>query len=133
MQFVETDVASGGSGITFVPHDPQSSVPPCPPVPVPGQRCVTPAFLETSHDIAELDLLRYYPDDGSSLHRPFLSKETVFPFNDEPGRDGLARNRGRPDAAPRVQGHARRRRHGLRGPSGARLLREPDPPVPRHR
>jgi hypothetical protein len=81
MQFVETDVANGGSGITFVPHDPQSSVPPCPPVPVPGQRCVFPAFLETSHDVAELDLLRFYPDQGSSLLRPFLAKETVFPFN----------------------------------------------------
>ncbi len=39
-----------------------------------------PAFLETNHSTAELDLLRYYDDDGSSLHRPFISKEEIFPF-----------------------------------------------------
>jgi YVTN family beta-propeller protein len=84
MQFVETDVANGGSGIAAVPHDPLSSVPPCPPTaPMlpPGVRCVRPAFLETNHDTAELDLLRYYNDDGSSLNRPFLAKERVFTFN----------------------------------------------------
>ena len=84
MQFVETDVDNGGSAITFVPHDPDSSVPPCP-VSVPGQvtplssmPCVAPAFLETSHAVANLDLLRYYSDLGSSLERPFLAKEATF-------------------------------------------------------
>jgi hypothetical protein len=88
MQFVETDVANGGSGITAVPHAPLSSVPPCatfvpgmpPPVIAPGARCVRPAFLETSHATPELDLLRYYDDDGSSLHRPFLVKELAIPL-----------------------------------------------------
>jgi hypothetical protein len=80
MQFVETDLPNGGSGITFVPHDPDSSVPPCAVPPVPGVSCVRPAFLETNHSTAELDLLRYYDDDGSSLHRPFISKEEIFPF-----------------------------------------------------
>ncbi len=101
MQFVETDVANGGSGITFVPHDPNSSVPPCPGEdtatdagtvateagapdggvgPVPGMRCVRPAFLETNHSTAEVDLLRYYSDFGSSQNRPFISKEAVTPI-----------------------------------------------------
>jgi hypothetical protein len=104
MQFVETDVANGGSGIAFVPHDPQSSVPPCgteatiaaavadagmipdggvfpdgsTETPAPGMRCVRPAFLETNHDTAEVDLLRYYSDLGSSQMRPFLVKEATF-------------------------------------------------------
>jgi hypothetical protein len=45
---------------------------------VPGMRCVRPAFLQTSHDTAEVDLLRYYTDDGSSQTRPFLVKEAAF-------------------------------------------------------
>jgi hypothetical protein len=100
MQFVLTDVLNGGSGITAVPHDPDASVKPCenemPPNTAPGAMhpntaptaahtlppgCVNPAFLETSHDVAELDLLRYYNDDGSSLHRPFLTKERIYNFN----------------------------------------------------
>ena len=92
MQFVETDVVNGGSGITFIPHDPNSSVPPCPPPPPPGDAgmastpagmkpCVEPAFLETSHGAAQIDLLRYYSDDGSSLHRPFIAKEAQFDLN----------------------------------------------------
>ncbi len=79
MQFVLDDVVSGGSGITAIPHDPDSSVPPCPPVPNP-QNCVNPAFLETSSNVAEIDLLRYYSDDNSGLKRPFLTKESAFPF-----------------------------------------------------
>jgi hypothetical protein len=81
MQFVETDVVNGGSGITFVPHDVNSSVPPCQTPPLPGVSCVGPAFLETSHTTAEIDLLRYYSDDGSSLHRPFIAKEAAITFD----------------------------------------------------
>jgi hypothetical protein len=40
--------------------------------------CVRPAFLETTHSAAELDLLRYYNDDGSSLPRPFLVREVAY-------------------------------------------------------
>jgi hypothetical protein len=79
MQFVVSNIVFGGSGITFIPHDPQASVPPCE---INGyvSPCVRPAFLETSHNAAEIDLLRYYNDDGSSLHRPFLTKEEVITF-----------------------------------------------------
>ena len=80
MQFVETDVDNGGDGIAAIPHDPDSTVPPCKNPPTPGVQCVGQAFLETNHDTPELDLLRYYTDDGSSLQRPFLSKEAVFGF-----------------------------------------------------
>jgi hypothetical protein len=62
-----------------VPHDPSASVPPCELLPTPGP-CVRPAFLETNNTTAELDLLRYYSDDGSSQVRPFLVKEATFPF-----------------------------------------------------
>jgi YVTN family beta-propeller protein len=40
--------------------------------------CVRPAFLQTSHNVPEVDLLRYYDDDGSSQHRPFLQKEAAY-------------------------------------------------------
>jgi hypothetical protein len=52
---------------------------------------VRPAFLETNHSTAEIDLVRYYDDDGttlpggsllaSSLKRPFLTREAFFPIN----------------------------------------------------
>ena len=79
MQFVLDDVVNGGSGIAAIPHDKDASVPPCTASGNPPG-CVRPAFLETSHAAAELDLLRYYDDDGSSLHRPFLTKEAAFTF-----------------------------------------------------
>jgi hypothetical protein len=95
MQFVETDLPNEGSGITFVPHDPDSSVPPCAVPPINGVNCVRPAFLETNHSTAEVDLLRYWDDDSagcalgepgctpgpaSSNHRPFIVKEATFPI-----------------------------------------------------
>jgi hypothetical protein len=80
MQFIANDVVNGGSGITFIPHDPDSSVPGCENNPHMVFPCAGPAFLETSHDAAEIDLLRYYSDDGSSLHRPFLTKESAITF-----------------------------------------------------
>jgi hypothetical protein len=109
MQFVLENVAAGGSSIASVPHDPDSSVPPCPPgvtpfpvcSPAPDggavgpclsvlPTCVRPAFLETSRSSAEIDLLRYYDDDGTQridggvvgqggLKRPFLAEEVAFP------------------------------------------------------
>jgi hypothetical protein len=87
MQFVETDLPNAGSGITFVPHDPESSVPPCKVPPIPGVDCVRPAFLETNHSTAEVDLLRFWDDDGagpgdeSSNHRPFIVKDAFTPIN----------------------------------------------------
>jgi hypothetical protein len=76
MQFVLDGLPTGGVGITAVPHDPDAvrrcedvnNVPPC----------VRQAFLQTSRSANEIDLLRYYDDDGSSLQRPFLSKEASF-------------------------------------------------------
>jgi hypothetical protein len=77
MQFVLSGVPVGGDGIVAVPHDPDSPVRRCEAV---GDQapCIRPAFLETSHSAAELDLLRYYDDDGSSLHRPFLVREQAY-------------------------------------------------------
>jgi hypothetical protein len=92
MQFVVDNVANGGKGIVAVPHDKDASVPPCELMTSASASvpCVRPAFLETNGSSAELDLLRYY-DDGattanattpaSSLKRPFLAKEAVFPFS----------------------------------------------------
>jgi hypothetical protein len=77
MQFVLTGVPVGGDGMVAVPHDLDSSIPRCELV---GYQtpCVRPAFLETTHSAAELDLLRYYNDDGSSLLRPFLVREVAY-------------------------------------------------------
>ncbi|MGH7296040.1 MAG: YncE family protein [Polyangiaceae bacterium] len=84
MQFVLDGLPNGGVGITSVPHDPLAvrrcedwgDV----------QPCVRQAFLQTSRASAEVDLLRYYDDDGSCTaapcggavgpqFRPFLEKE----------------------------------------------------------
>jgi hypothetical protein len=88
MQFVLDNVVGGGSGITAIPHDPQASIPPCEaPTTAVGVPCVRPAFLETSTVTPELDLLRFYDDDGthgdgsSSMKRPFLVKEATFTFS----------------------------------------------------
>jgi hypothetical protein len=87
MQFVLDGLPNGGVGITSVPHDPLA-----------GRRCedvgdvqpcVRQAFLQTSRDSAEIDLLRYYDDDGTctaapcsgstaTQYRPFLEKERAW-------------------------------------------------------
>ncbi|HSY23535.1 MAG TPA: hypothetical protein VK841_15520 [Polyangiaceae bacterium] len=77
MQFVLTGVPIGGDGIVAVPHDPDAPVPPCELV-ASSVPCVNPAFLETTHNVAEIDLLRYYNDDGSSVKRPFLVREAAY-------------------------------------------------------
>jgi hypothetical protein len=89
MQFVLDGLPVGGVGIAAIPHDPDA---PIPSGALPGTLsarcedvgdvppCFRPAFLETSRAAAEIDLLRFYSDDGSSLHRPFLQREAVFPI-----------------------------------------------------
>jgi hypothetical protein len=69
LQFVLDGVAGGGNGIFAIPHDADAFEA--------GQE-PRPAFLQTSRASTDLTLLRYYSDDGSSLHRPFLVKENAF-------------------------------------------------------
>ncbi len=86
MQFVLEGVPTGGNGIVAIPHDPEAvtrceddddTFP-----------CVRQAFLETSNSAGEIDLLRYYDDDGSSLQRPFLEREApIGIFVNLPGTD----------------------------------------------
>ncbi|MEO8874779.1 MAG: hypothetical protein ABI461_04255, partial [Polyangiaceae bacterium] len=73
------------------PHDPDA-FPTCTSTlgGIPCTQPPRPAFLETSRAVAEIDLLRYYTDQGggvspqsvtpSSVHRPFLIKENAFPL-----------------------------------------------------
>jgi hypothetical protein len=87
MQYVLTGMPNGGVGIAAVPHDVNAGIPLCEnqgdQVP-----CLRQAFLETNRSSAEVDLLRYYDDDGSSLHRPYLQKEGIFPITTNvPGSD----------------------------------------------
>jgi hypothetical protein len=83
----------GGDGITAIPQDPVSYG--CAPN-TQGAACPmlpSPAFLETNNTTAQANVLRYYSDDGSSLHRPFLVSEDVIPLtSNQPGTDwrGLA-------------------------------------------
>jgi hypothetical protein len=97
MQFVLDGLPAGGVGIAAVPHDSYAAVPPCELV---GDEapCVRPAFLQTNRNVAELDLLRYYDDDGtkplpppppalpppapspSNPYRPFLVREAIYPI-----------------------------------------------------
>ena len=92
----------GGDGIVAVPHDPAAITNPDPSNPL------RPAFLETFNSAAEIDLLRYYTDEGyqgllpadgdarrarrrggrggvgSSNQRPFLVKERQYGVTIEP-------------------------------------------------
>jgi hypothetical protein len=75
-------VPTGGNGVTAVPHDPEAftSNPELAP---------RPAFLQTSRAAAELELLRFYSDEGagapSSLYRPFLMKEASLALTTNAG------------------------------------------------
>jgi hypothetical protein len=84
LQFVLDGLPFGGNGIAAIPHDLEAF-----PAAPPGQPSNQPndAFLLTTRSAAEIDLLRFYPDQGagtggaptsSSLYRPFLAKEAVF-------------------------------------------------------
>jgi hypothetical protein len=89
IQFIVDDMPKGGDGIVAVPHDLAAITNPDPANPL------RPAFLQTSNQVAELDLLRYYSDQGvsgetdggeagvagqvgSSNLRPFLTKERAY-------------------------------------------------------
>jgi hypothetical protein len=81
LQFVVGNVASGGIGVAAIPHDldafgPTDTIP-------------NPAFLETNITTPQIDLLRYYPDDGeysaSTLYRPFLELEQTIPLTSNAG------------------------------------------------
>jgi hypothetical protein len=108
MQFVLEGMPLGGNGIAPVPHDPDA-VRRCEDV---GNAypCVRQAFLETSRSAAEIDLVRYYADDGNSLgqpslRRPFIAREVAYPVTvNSPGGDqrGIAI-----DPTPRLKCKAR--------------------------
>lgn len=79
LQFVLDGLPSGGNGIATIPHDPDAVAA--------GVVAPNPAFLLTTRSAAEIDLLRFYSDQGvgaggspqdSALHRPFITKENVF-------------------------------------------------------
>jgi hypothetical protein len=85
IQFVLNNVAVGGNGIAAVPHDPDAFAT-CPS----GLLCAPrPAFWQTSRNVAEVDLLRFYSDEegsvSSSLNRPFLVREETFPLTANAG------------------------------------------------
>jgi hypothetical protein len=82
LQFVLDGLPQGGIGIAAVPHDPQA-FPHCGDGSNPAECPPRPAFLETNRTSAEVDLLRFYSDQGytsSSLFRPFLVRETSYPL-----------------------------------------------------
>jgi hypothetical protein len=81
----------GGDGIAAIPHDDLALG--CPPMgPFTSPPCFSqppqPAFIETNNTTAQLNVLRYYSDDGSSLHRPYLVNELAVPLTvNVPGID----------------------------------------------
>jgi hypothetical protein len=100
MQFVMTGMPNGGVGLASIPHDPNAGSPLCEDV---GDQagCVQQAFLETNRTTPEVDLLRYYDDDGSTIYRPYLQREGATPINSNTsGSDsrGIAI-----DPTPRIQ------------------------------
>jgi hypothetical protein len=83
LAFVLDGVPVGGMGLAPVPHD-RDAFAATDPFP-------RAAFLETLRTTPEVDLIRRYPDanggvpgvgsdNGSSLRRPFLDRETLFPI-----------------------------------------------------
>jgi hypothetical protein len=82
MQFVLDGLPVGGVGIAAVPHDPDAPTPRCQDV-GDAPPCVRPSFLETNRNTAEIDLLRYYDDDGSTLGRPYLTREATYPITSD--------------------------------------------------
>jgi hypothetical protein len=90
LQFVVTSSSGlalpmGGDGIVAIPHDNSAfgcqPGAPCPAAP-------NPAYLETNNTVAQLNILREYSDDGSSLHRPYLLNESAQPITvNLPGTD----------------------------------------------
>lgn len=92
LDFILDGMPLGGVGAVAVPHDDDAFAP--------GQKPL-PAFLQTMRIAAEIDLLRRYPDavgsvtapggapsavgQGSSLRRPFLDREAIFPITASAG------------------------------------------------
>jgi len=83
MQFVLDGVPNGGVSVAAVPHDP-NAVTRCEDV---GDQapCVRQALLQVYRGSTEVDLLRYYDDQGASLSRPFLEKERAYSINTNAG------------------------------------------------
>jgi hypothetical protein len=77
IQFVLDRLPLGGMGVAPIPHDPDAFL---------GAGTLPRgAFLETNRTVAEVSLLRQYPDDGEgglspSIPRPFLDIEANFPI-----------------------------------------------------
>ena len=76
MQFVvDAGLPMGGDGIASVPHDPAAygygpnacSAPVVSGAPVACPDLPRPAFLETNNTVAQLNLIRYYADDGTTI------------------------------------------------------------------
>jgi len=90
MQFiVDAGLPTGGDGISNIPHDPLAYLGPD------AGAFPRPAFLETFNTAAQLNLIRYYKDDGTTvfpdaavpdanlpitttLQRPFIEVERVY-------------------------------------------------------
>ncbi|MGA2448675.1 MAG: hypothetical protein ABTD50_08375 [Polyangiaceae bacterium] len=93
LQFVLSGLPAAGTGIAEIPHDP-GTAPTC--SPTSGPSCVRPAFLETNHSTAQIDLLRYYSDDGTASdggiqspggQRAFLQLEGTLALTATTGSD----------------------------------------------
>lgn len=105
VQFVAEGVRTGGTSIVSVPYDGEAFA---------AGKIPKPAFLGTSRLVAEIGLLREYPDqtDGvaSTLRRPFLSRERAYPLTIAAGGTdsrGIVL-----DPSPRIACKARVKRDG---------------------
>jgi DNA-binding beta-propeller fold protein YncE len=97
LQFVAENIPVGGNGVVAIPHDPCAywkNSAAAPAATTKTQPLPRPAFLETSRAVAELGLIRLYPDEGlssggdfpwqsdqkSSVYRPYVIREGGFPL-----------------------------------------------------
>ncbi len=76
LQFVVDGVRTGGNGVAAIPMDPDAFTAATRP---------KAAYLQTNRAVAEVELLRQYPDESSSLRRPFLVREQGFSISVPPG------------------------------------------------
>jgi hypothetical protein len=76
VQFIAEGLRTGGTSVVAVPYDRDAFFD--------ANEVPKPAYLGTSRLVAELGLLREYPDEAggtaSSLRRPFLARERAYPL-----------------------------------------------------
>ncbi len=108
IQFIATNVPTGGIGIAAIPHTTDAFLECIPDPTTAACKAIfpRPAFLQTSRASAQVALVRYYDDEGdlfpSNPYRPFIQNEANFLLNVNAGTTDFARGIAI-DPSPRIR------------------------------